>query len=209
MGLLDQVLGSVLGGSAQGSVTQQHASGMAEALVAMLNDPRTGGIEGLMRPVPAGRPRRPEILVLGRDRPEPGRSPNDLSRVLGQGRMSQISQRANVPPQQAPSLTAQLLPILIDQLTPRGSGPRAERAPAADERSVAKPARQRTGRVASWRTKPDFSGRHERLVVDGADRRGHTLLHGRRGRQPVEDREEAPRRLEPLEGRSTSSTPTR
>jgi uncharacterized protein YidB (DUF937 family) len=128
MGLLDQVLGSVLGGSAQGSVTQQHASGMAEALVAMLNDPRTGGIEGLMRQFQQGGLGDLFSSWVGTGQNQ-AISPNDLSRVLGQGRMSQISQQANVPPQQAPSLTAQLLPILIDQLTPRGQVPEQSALP--------------------------------------------------------------------------------
>jgi uncharacterized protein YidB (DUF937 family) len=122
MGLLDQVLGSVLGGNAQGGVTQQHASGMAEALVAMLNDPRTGGIEGLMRRFQQGGLGDVFSSWVGTGQNQPI-SADDLSRVLGQGQLSQISQQANVPPQQAPSLLAQLLPVLIDQLTPRGQVP--------------------------------------------------------------------------------------
>lgn len=122
MGLLDQVLGSVLGGNPQGSVTQQHASGMAEALVAMLNDPRTGGIEGLMRQFQQGGLGELFSSWVGTGQNQ-AISPNDLSRVLGQGRLSEISQQANVPQQQAPSLIASLLPILIDQLTPRGQVP--------------------------------------------------------------------------------------
>ena len=128
MGLLDQVLGSVLGGNPQGGVTQQHASGMAEALIAMLNDPRTGGIEGLMRQFQQGGLGELFSSWIGTGQNQ-AISPNDLSRVLGQGRMSEISQQANVPQQQAPSLIASLLPILIDQLTPRGQVPDRSQLP--------------------------------------------------------------------------------
>jgi uncharacterized protein YidB (DUF937 family) len=122
MGLLDQVLGSVLGGNTQGSVTQNQASGMAEAVIAMLNDPRTGGIDGLMRRFQEGGLGDvfSSWVATGQNQ---AISPDELSRVLGHGQVSQISQQANLPPQQAPSLIAALLPVLIDRLTPRGQVP--------------------------------------------------------------------------------------
>lgn len=122
MGLLDQVLGSVLGKGGQGSVSEGQASGVAKALVAMLNDPRIGGVEGLMRRFQQGGLGEVYSSWVGTGQNQ-AISAGDVARVLGHGQVSQISQQANLPAEQAPSLIAQLLPVLIDQLTPRGQVP--------------------------------------------------------------------------------------
>jgi uncharacterized protein YidB (DUF937 family) len=42
------------------------------------------------------------------------------------GEVTQMSQQAGLPPQQGGAILAQILPQLIDQLTPRGQVPRQD-----------------------------------------------------------------------------------
>ena len=122
MGLLDQVLGSMLGGDRTNEVTPGQASGLAQAVMGMLNDPRTGGLDGLLRKL--GQSGLGDVVSswVGTGQNQPI-SPDALTRALGPERVSEISQQANVPAGQAPSLLAQLLPVLIDRLTPQGRVP--------------------------------------------------------------------------------------
>jgi uncharacterized protein YidB (DUF937 family) len=122
MGLLDQVLGSMLGGDRTNDVSPGQASGLAQAVVSMLADPRAGGLDGLLRQFGQNGLGDVASSWVGTGQNQPI-SPDALSRTLGQERVTQISQQANVPPAQAPSLLAQLVPVLIDQLTPHGRVP--------------------------------------------------------------------------------------
>ena len=134
MGLLEELLGSILsqgqrsqgqmapGQAAPGQVDLSQLSGLAQAVVAMLNDPRIGGLQGL-----AQRFQQNGLgdvldswIGTGQNRPI---DPNDLQDVLGRDQVTQMSQQAGVPPQQGSSILAVLLPQLIDQLTPRGQVP--------------------------------------------------------------------------------------
>jgi len=132
MGLLEQLLASLMGQGQQGQVNpgqvapgQVNAgqvSGLAQAVIAMLNDPRVGGLQGL-----AQRFQQNGLgdvidswVSTGQNRPI---DPNDLGRILGHDQVSQMAQQAGVPPQQGSSLLSVLLPQLIDRLTPQGQVP--------------------------------------------------------------------------------------
>jgi uncharacterized protein YidB (DUF937 family) len=88
----------------------------------MLADPRSGGLDGLVRQF--GQNGLGDVVSswVGTGQNQPV-SPDALSRALGHDRVTQISQQANVPTAQAPSLLAQLLPVRVDQLTPHGRVP--------------------------------------------------------------------------------------
>lgn len=87
----------------------------------MLDDPRVGGIEGLVRRFQeSGLGDVIESWIgTGQNRPI---DPTDLERVMPD-ELSRMSEQAGFPPQQDGSVLAQLLPVLIDQLTPQGSLP--------------------------------------------------------------------------------------
>jgi uncharacterized protein YidB (DUF937 family) len=135
MALLDDLLRSVLAppqGPGQPQVSRSQASGLAEAVIAMLNDPRVGGIEGLMR-----RFQQSGLddvirswIGTGQNRPV---APDQLERALGRDDLGRLSERAGVKPQQGSSILAVLLPVLIDRLTPDGQVPQqpqlAQRGP--------------------------------------------------------------------------------
>lgn len=139
MGLLNQVLESLLRGQAQQPppgqpAPQQGSSGsglsqaqlvaLVSAVVALLNDPRIGGIDGLVR-------RFQESglgdligswVGTGQNRPI---DPGQLGQVLP-GDMTEISSRAGLPQQEGESILAKILPQLIDQLTPGGRVPQGD-----------------------------------------------------------------------------------
>jgi uncharacterized protein YidB (DUF937 family) len=122
--LLTQGQGQTVGQSkipGQAPVNRGQLSGLLEAVIAMLNDPRVGGLEGL-----ANRFQQAGLgdvisswISTGQNQPI---DPGQLGRVFP-NEVTQMSQQAGLPPQQGGSILAQILPQLIDQLTPRGQVP--------------------------------------------------------------------------------------
>lgn len=144
MGLLDQVLREILrqqGGAQQpqvqspapqpqsqqtrgGGLTQAQLIALVSAAVAMLNDPRIGGIDGLVK-----RFQQSGLgdlitswISTGENQPIDGQQ---LGRTLPD-ELSQITEKAGVPRQEGESILARILPQLIDQLTPGGQVPQPE-----------------------------------------------------------------------------------
>jgi uncharacterized protein YidB (DUF937 family) len=128
MALLDDLLNSMLdqgqGGAGRpqaAPVNQTQLGGLAQAVITMLNDPRVGGIDGLMRRFQeAGLGDVASSWIgTGQNRPI---DPSQLERVFPDD-VTRMAQQVGLPPQQGGSLLAQLLPALIDQLTPQGRVP--------------------------------------------------------------------------------------
>jgi uncharacterized protein YidB (DUF937 family) len=123
-GMLNQAQGQPAGQGqvpGQAPVNQAQLSGLLQAVIAMLNDPRVGGLEGL-----ANRFRQAGLgdvisswIGTGQNQPI---DPGQLGRVFP-NEVTQMSEQAGLPPQQGGSILAQILPQLIDQLTPRGQVP--------------------------------------------------------------------------------------
>lgn len=146
MGLLDQILGAALGGrhaasGGAGGGLGELLSGLAggrgggagslmtallPVVVGMLANrgggAQGGGLEGLLRQFQsAGLGRQADSWVsTGANLPI---SPDDLARVFGRERLSQVAAEAGVDEAQAGSGLASLLPELVNQLTPRGEVP--------------------------------------------------------------------------------------
>lgn len=125
MGLLDQVLGQVLAGAGGSGASRRSDSGAAlvEGILDMLT--RSGGVEGLARGFEQSG-HGDEIsswISTGQNKPI---APDDLARTLGPERVDEWARRAGVPPQGGAGILAQLLPVLIDQLTPSGNAPRQD-----------------------------------------------------------------------------------
>jgi uncharacterized protein YidB (DUF937 family) len=124
MGLLDSLLGQVLGG-AQGA-TGSGGSGNAallQAVVGMLgNDAPGGGLSGLI----AGFQRgglgdvMSSWISSGQNHPI---SPDQLGQVLGPDTVRALTQQTGGHPGDMLGQLAQLLPQVIDQLTPHGQVP--------------------------------------------------------------------------------------
>ena len=59
-------------------------------------------------------------------------SPDQLQQVLGQGTLGQIAQQLGLSPQASASGLSELLPQLIDRLTPDGQAPQGDLGDVAD-----------------------------------------------------------------------------
>lgn len=140
MGLLDSVLGSVLN-EVQGGSTQQpsHAGAGAglggivamlaanpqliQALMSLLgNDGQHGGLGGL-----AAKFQQAGLgdvigswIGTGQNRAISG---DQLSQVLGQDTLSQLGSQFGIDPSQMAGQLSQVLPGLVDHLTPQGQAP--------------------------------------------------------------------------------------
>ena len=114
MGLLDQLLNKVLGSNAAGP-QQNQLLDMAMNFVQSY----PGGLPGLIQKfTSAGYGQQVNSWVgTGQNMQI---SADDLSRVLGQGNMQSMEQKAGLPAQSVSGGLAALLPVLIDQLTPKG-----------------------------------------------------------------------------------------
>ena len=134
MGLLDGILGNVVGsmlggnqGGQQGSL-ESILSGLAGAQVRRGNPllqialallQQNGGLEGVLGKFrESGMAAQADSWVSAG--PNMGISPNQLQEALGYSSLSQIASQLGVSQDEAGSTMAQLLPELINQLTPRG-----------------------------------------------------------------------------------------
>lgn len=145
MGLLDQLLQELLrqqGGARQpqvqprapqpqpvpqqagGGLTQAQLIALVSAAVALLNDPRIGGIDGLVKKFQASGLGGLIGSWIGTGENEPIDG-GQLGRTLPE-EMRQISEKAGLEPQEGESILAKILPQLIDQLTPDGKVPQQD-----------------------------------------------------------------------------------
>lgn len=117
MGLLDSVLGSVLSGA------QQQPGGLAGALGGLLaNDGEHGGLAGLVQKFNQAGLGEVVSSWIGHGENLPI-SADQLQNVLGRGPLADIASKLGIDPSQAAGQLSQMLPGLVDQLTPHGQLP--------------------------------------------------------------------------------------
>lgn len=129
MGLLDSVLGAVMGGAQQqaGSAAAGGLGGNLGALLPVItsmlaNGSQQGGLGGMMEKFnQAG---MGDVIGSwvgkGENMPING---DQLSQVLGSGAIGDIAAKLGMDSSQAGGALAQMLPGIIDQLTPDGQAP--------------------------------------------------------------------------------------
>lgn len=123
MGLLDSVLGAALGGqqggqaAATGGLDPQMLMGLVGQL---LNN--AGGLQGVLAKLQQGGLADVAASWVGTGANQPV-SADQLGGALGPELMSQITQAFGGDAQQASGALAQVLPGLIDHLTPQGQVP--------------------------------------------------------------------------------------
>ena len=116
MSLLDQVVGALAGGESGGS------GNLLQVVLQLVNNPRTGGLEGIIRSFRQGG--LGDIVnswvANGQNLPVSG---EQIESVLGGSALQDLAAQLGVSPQQASGSLADVLPKLIDQLTPNGEVP--------------------------------------------------------------------------------------
>jgi uncharacterized protein YidB (DUF937 family) len=135
MGLLDSVVGAALGGGQQqggllGSLLggqQGSAGGNLGALLPVItgmlgNDGQHGGLGGLLEKFNQAGLGDVANSWVGKGENVPI-SADQLSSVLGSGAIGDIASKLGVGQSEAGGLLAQVLPSLIDKLTPDGQAP--------------------------------------------------------------------------------------
>lgn len=125
MGLMDSLIGAatqaVLKGGGNASAGGQSPL-LAIAGLLLANDGPAGGLPGLMQRLQKAGLGDALASWIGTGANQPVTA-QQLSGALGPDIMGQVAQRLGASPQQAGDQLAQWLPVLIDQLTPRGQAP--------------------------------------------------------------------------------------
>ncbi|NJD88846.1 MAG: DUF937 domain-containing protein [Betaproteobacteria bacterium] len=114
MGLLDSVLGSLTRGGS--------ANPLLDSVLSMVNDPAHGGLEGLVR---SFQDRGLGGIVdswvsTGRNLPI---SADQVAQGLGSGQLASLASKLGMSQGDVSSQLAQLLPDVVDKLTPNGQVP--------------------------------------------------------------------------------------
>jgi uncharacterized protein YidB (DUF937 family) len=122
--MLEQLIQSALQGLAGNqSGNQSGMNPLLQIAAAMLNNNGPfGGLQGLTQQFQqAGFGSHMNSWIsTGQNMPI---SPDQLSQILGSGRMQEMAQQAGMDPQSMSGQLSQLLPQMIDRLTPQGSVP--------------------------------------------------------------------------------------
>jgi uncharacterized protein YidB (DUF937 family) len=112
MGLFDSLLGSLLGG-----LNNNQQSGLMSAVSGLLTS--GGGIGGLMQKF-AGHGLGDLVKGWVSTGPNPPATPQHIEQVFGAEQLQQIASQTGLDPSQVSSHIAQILPQLVDKLTPQG-----------------------------------------------------------------------------------------
>jgi uncharacterized protein YidB (DUF937 family) len=135
MGILDAILGGVLGGNAGGPMSGQlgNAPGGTVGgagtqaqnpllLMALQLLQQNGGLQGILAKLQqAGYGQQAQSWIgTGANLPI---DPRIVQQVFGQGQLGQIAQQLGISPAQASDGVAQMLPQVVDQMTPAGQIP--------------------------------------------------------------------------------------
>lgn len=127
MGLLDALIGAVGdagrtpgGGSAQGAAGGLDPQMLMGIVMTLVN--QAGGLQGLLAKLQAGGLGEASQSWVGTGANQPV-APEQLGSALGPDLMAMIARQMGGDTQQASSTMADLLPDLIDRLTPQGQMP--------------------------------------------------------------------------------------
>jgi uncharacterized protein YidB (DUF937 family) len=119
MGFLDDVLGMAgIGGAAQ---SPQHANAMG-AIMDYINSPQVGGISGLQQMFHNQGLGGVISSWIGTGQNLPI-SQDQLQSVLHSETLQNVAAKAGIDPSQLTGMMAQLLPHVVDKLTPNGQVP--------------------------------------------------------------------------------------
>ena len=116
MSFLDQVVGALSGGESGGQ------GNLLQTVMHLVNNPQTGGLQGLIQSFQQGG--LGEIVnswvSSGQNLPI---SAEQIQSVLGGSGLQELAAKLGISPEQASGSLADLLPQLVDKMTPNGEVP--------------------------------------------------------------------------------------
>lgn len=122
MGIFDEVKNAGLSGLMGGGGAQQPAMNLATGVLEMLGGPQGGGLQGLVQMfsqkglghlVSSWISTGPNLPVSG----------DQIHSALGSDNVRALAQKAGIAPDKASSMLSEMLPMLVDKLTPNGQIP--------------------------------------------------------------------------------------
>jgi len=122
MGLLDDVVEAATGTKPAAEGSQ---SFLASAALSMLSSSQSGGINGLVKQFATQGLGHIVSSWIGTGQNLPI-SPEQLQNVLGSEQVQAIAEKVGISPDAAKTGLAQILPQLVDHLTPNGQVPQGE-----------------------------------------------------------------------------------
>jgi uncharacterized protein YidB (DUF937 family) len=132
MGLLDSVLGAVMGGAQQGGGAGGNLGALLPVITGMLsNDGQHGGLGGLVEKFNQAGMGDVIGSWVGKGENSPI-SAEQISEVLGSGALGDIASKLGMSQGEAGGALAQMLPGIIDKLTPDGQAPEGGLGGAGD-----------------------------------------------------------------------------
>ncbi len=119
MGLFDEVAGGLL---KQVLSSRSAQTGLLEMIMGLLKGSESGGLEGMAQTF--NEKGLGDIMSswIGKGENLPI-SPEQILQVLGSGQLQQIAEKLGVSSEEASSGLAEMLPQIVDKLTPEGSLP--------------------------------------------------------------------------------------
>jgi len=115
MGLLDQALDA-----ARQTLSGSQSASLGQSLIDMLGG--QGGVQGLQEKFQQAGLGGIVASWIGTGANQPITA-DQLARVLGPDRIAELAEKVGLPPERAQEVVAQVLPNLIDHLTPNGQLP--------------------------------------------------------------------------------------
>ena len=119
MGLFDEVAGGIL---KKVLSSQDSQGGLLEVIMGLLKSSESGGLQGLAETFNEKGLGELMSSWIGKGENLPI-SPEQIQHVLGSSQIRQIAEKLGVSPDEASSGLAEMLPQLVDKLTPEGSLP--------------------------------------------------------------------------------------
>lgn len=123
MGLLDQLAGQVMGSLGAQKQDPVAQGDLINSIMALVN--QAGGVQGLLEKLQSGGLAEQVASWIGTGENQPV-SGDQIKDALGADNVQQIAQQAGLATEHASTGLAQLLPQIIDQLTPNGQVPQGD-----------------------------------------------------------------------------------
>ncbi|HUI11253.1 MAG TPA: YidB family protein [Bacteroidota bacterium] len=122
MGLLGDLLGTLGRGSGAGNSAETQ---VMSAIAGMLSDKQSGGLAGLVQNFQKNGLGDVVSSWIGTGKNLPI-SADQIQKVFGNQQVSQLAQRVGIEPEKVTTTLANVLPGLVDKLTPNGKLPNEE-----------------------------------------------------------------------------------